>query len=111
MEIIQERLEREFKLDLVTTTPNVVYKILSKNGSELVVDTPAKMPSNADIDGIFEPIVTAEILTPKKYIGNIMTLCQKKRGVYKTINYLSPEKLNYIMSFHWVRLFSIFMIS
>ena len=92
MEIIQERLEREFKLDLVTTTPNVVYKILSKNGSELVVDTPAKMPSNADIDGIFEPIVTAEILTPKKYIGNIMTLCQKKRGVYKTINYLSPEK-------------------
>ena len=85
-------MEREFKLDLVTTTPNVVYKILSKNGSELVVDTPAKMPSNADIDGILEPIVTAEILTPKKYIGNIMTLCQKKRGVYKTINYLSPEK-------------------
>ena len=65
----------------MTTTPNVVYKILSKNGSELVVDTPAKMPSNADIDGIFEPIVSAEILTPKKYIGNIMTLCQRRESL------------------------------
>ena len=92
LEIIQERLEREFNLDLVTTTPNVAYKVLDKNNISIDVDTPAKMPSTGDISTIFEPIVTAEILTPKNYIGNIMTLCQKKRGVYKTTNYLSPEK-------------------
>ena len=92
MEIIQERLEREFNLDLVTTTPNVVYEVHTRDGKTLIVDTPAKMPSTGDIDSILEPIVSAEILTPKEYIGSIMTLCQKKRGVYKTTHYLSPEK-------------------
>ena len=92
MEIIQERLEREFELDLVTTTPNVVYKILKKNGDEFIVDTPSKMSIDGDIDCISEPIVSAEILTPKRYIGSIMKLCQNKRGIYKTINYLSPDK-------------------
>ena len=92
LEIIQERLEREFNLDLVTTTPNVAYKVLNKNNNNIDVDTPAKMPPTGDIAAIFEPIVSAEILCPKEYIGNIMTLCQKKRGIYKTTNYLSPEK-------------------
>ena len=92
MEIIQERLEREFNLDLVTTTPNVVYQVHTRDEKILTVDTPAKMPSTGDIDSILEPIVSAEILTPKEYIGSIMTLCQKKRGVYKTTHYLSPEK-------------------
>lgn len=92
MEIIQERLEREFDLDLVTTTPNVVYQVLTRSGQVLTVDTPAKMPETGDIDDILEPIVSAEILTPKDYIGSIMTLCQKKRGVYRTTHYLSPEK-------------------
>ena len=92
MEIIQERLEREFNLDLVTTTPNVIYEVYTRDGNTLTVDTPAKMPSTGDIDSILEPIVSAEILTPKEYIGSIMTLCQKKRGVYKTTHYLSPEK-------------------
>tara|TARA_B100001250_G_scaffold87046_1_gene71962 strand:- start:3117 stop:4919 length:1803 start_codon:yes stop_codon:yes gene_type:complete len=92
MEIIQERLEREFDLDLVTTTPNVVYQVHTRDEKILTVDTPAKMPSTGDIDSILEPIVSAEILTPKEYIGSIMTLCQKKRGVYKTTHYLSPEK-------------------
>ncbi len=92
MEIIQERLEREFNLDLVTTTPNVVYHILMRNGDEQQVDTPAKMPPSGDIDSILEPIVSAEILTPKEYIGAIMKLCQKKRGIYKNTQYLSPEK-------------------
>ena len=92
MEIIQERLEREFNLDLVTTTPNVIYEVYTRDGKRLTVDTPAKMPSTGDIDSILEPIVSAEILTPKEYIGSIMTLCQKKRGVYKTTHYLSPEK-------------------
>ena len=92
MEIIQERLEREFDLDLVTTTPNVVYQVHTRSGQLLTVDTPAKMPATGDIDDILEPIVSAEILTPKDYIGSIMTLCQKKRGVYRTTHYLSPEK-------------------
>ena len=92
MEIIQERLEREFFLDLVTTTPNVIYQVKNKSGELLSVDTPAKMPDTGDIDTISEPIVSAEILTPKEYIGSIMTLCQKKRGIYKTTHYLSPEK-------------------
>ena len=92
MEIIQERLEREFDLDLVTTTPNVVYQLHTRSGQVLTVDTPAKMPATGDIDDILEPIVSAEILTPKDYIGSIMTLCQKKRGVYRTTHYLSPEK-------------------
>ena len=92
MEIIQERLEREFDLDLVTTTPNVVYQVHTRSGEVLTVDTPAKMPATGDIDDILEPIVSAEILTPKDYIGSIMTLCQKKRGVYRTTHYLSPEK-------------------
>ena len=92
MEIIQERLEREFDLDLVTTTPNVVYQVHTRSGQILTVDTPAKMPATGDIDDILEPIVSAEILTPKDYIGSIMTLCQKKRGVYRTTHYLSPEK-------------------
>ena len=92
MEIIQERLEREFDLDLVTTTPNVIYEVHTRDNKTLTVDTPAKMPSTGDIHSILEPIVSAEILTPKEYIGSIMTLCQKKRGVYKTTHYLSPEK-------------------
>ncbi len=93
MEIIQERLEREFDLDLVTTTPNVIYKVHKRSGEIFVVETPAKMPDSGDISKILEPIVSAEILTPKEYIGSIMTLCQKKRGVYKNTNYLSPEKV------------------
>ena len=92
MEIIQERLEREFDLDLVTTTPNVIYRVKTREGDLLTVDTPAKMPSSGDIDNIIEPIVRAEIITPKKYIGSIMTLCQKKRGAYKTTQYLSKDK-------------------
>jgi GTP-binding protein LepA len=92
MEIIQERLEREFDLDLVTTTPNVIYQVKTREGDLLTVDTPAKMPGSGDIDNIIEPIVRAEIITPKKYIGSIMTLCQKKRGAYKTTQYLSKDK-------------------
>ena len=92
MEIIQERLEREFDLDLVTTTPNVIYEVLFRNEEIIKVDTPAKMPPIGEINSIFEPIVAAEILTPKEYIGSIMTLCQKKRGSYKNTQYLSPEK-------------------
>ena len=92
MEIIQERLEREFDIALVTTTPNVRYKIEIKNGEMIEVDTPSKMPPTGEIQSILEPYVSAEIITPKDYIGGIMTLCQKKRGVYKNTNYLTADK-------------------
>ena len=92
MEIIQERLEREFNISLVTTTPNVRYRIENKKGENIEVDTPAKMPPTGEINSILEPFVSAEIITPKEYIGSIMTLCQKKRGVYKNTNYLSSDK-------------------
>ena len=92
MEIIQERLEREFDLALVTTTPNVRYKVELRNGDIVEVNTPAKMPPTGEIQSILEPHVSAEIITPKEFIGNIMTLCQKKRGLYKNTNYLTAEK-------------------
>ncbi|MGY8780976.1 MAG: translation elongation factor 4 [Fidelibacterota bacterium] len=92
MEIIQERLEREFDLALVTTTPNVRYKVELRNGDIVEVNTPAKMPPSGEIQSILEPHVLAEIIAPKEFIGNIMTLCQKKRGLYKNTNYLTAEK-------------------
>ncbi|MEE3302221.1 MAG: translation elongation factor 4 [Candidatus Neomarinimicrobiota bacterium] len=92
MEIIQERLEREFDLSLVTTTPNVRYKVELKNGDIVDVDTPAKMPRTGEIQSILEPHVSAEIITPKEFIGGIMTLCQKKRGSYINTNYLTADK-------------------
>ena len=92
MEIIQERLEREFDLALVTTTPNVRYKVELRSGEVIEVDTPAKMPPTGEIQSILEPHVSAEIITPKEFIGNIMTLCQKKRGLYKNTNYISADK-------------------
>ncbi len=92
MEIIQERLEREFSLDLVTTPPNVRYKVELRTGEIIDVDTPAKMPPSGDIQTILEPHVSAEIITPKEFIGGIMTLCQNKRGIYKNTNYLTADK-------------------
>ena len=92
LEIIQERLEREFNLSLVTTTPNVIYQVETGDGEIIEVDTPAKMPNSGGINRIMEPIVTAEIITPKAFIGSIMGLCQKKRGVYLNTQYLSPDK-------------------
>lgn len=92
MEIIQERLEREFDLALVTTPPNVRYKVQLKEGNIIEVDTPAKMPATGMIQTILEPHVSAEIITPKEFIGSIMTLCQNKRGIYKNTNYLTAEK-------------------
>ena len=92
MEIIQERLEREFDISLFTTTPNVLYKLELKNGKIINVDTPAKMPRTGEIQSILEPHVSAEIITPKEFIGGIMTLCQKKRGSYINTNYLTANK-------------------
>ncbi|MFQ6678051.1 MAG: translation elongation factor 4 [Fidelibacterota bacterium] len=92
MEIVQERLEREFNLGLVTTSPNVSYQIILKDGAELEVHTPADMPESGRILDIKEPFVSAEIITPKEYIGNLMKLCQRKRGIYKNTDYLTKDK-------------------
>jgi len=92
MEIIQERLEREFKVNLVTTTPNARYLVVQKNGQEVEVDTPAKMPPSSNIQDIKEPYMESEIIAPVEYIGKIMKLCQSKRGIYKNTNYLTKDK-------------------
>ena len=96
MEIIQERLEREFNLSIVTTSPNVKYLANLKDGSQIEVQRPALLPEPKILDSIMEPIVTAEILTPVDYIGNVMKICQEKRGKYKSTSYLSSSKVQLI---------------
>ena len=96
MEIIQERLEREFDLDLISTSPNVVYNVKLKNNDSIKVINPSDMPISNDIDTIFEPYIKAEIITPKGFIGAIMNLCTGHRGTYLSTNYLSTEKVQMI---------------
>ncbi len=93
MEIIQERLEREFNLDLITTAPSVVYKITLTNGEELMIDNPTNYPDPALIDSAEEPFVKASIMTPASFIGNIMELCQDRRGVYVDTKYLDADRV------------------
>ncbi len=88
MEIIQERLEREFNLDLVTTAPGVIYKIHKTNGEDLELSNPADMPEPAEIASMEEPMVQAEIMVPTEYIGSIMELCQNRRGEYQVMEYI-----------------------
>lgn len=87
MEIIQERLEREYDLDLITTAPTVVYEVLKKNGEVVKVDNPANLPDVSEIDEVREPIISANILVPKEYLGNVIGLCIEKRGVQKNMQY------------------------
>ena len=94
MEIIQERLEREFDLDLVTTSPSVIYKVVKTDGTELFIDNPTNLPAVTEIDYMEEPIVTANIMTPTDYIGSIMELCQEKRGVFKNMKYIEETRVN-----------------
>ena len=99
MEIIQERLEREFDLDLVTTAPSVVYKVYTTQGEVLDIDNPTKLPPVTSIEHIEEPIVKAEVYSPPEYVGDIMGLCQEKRGVFVDMTYLDTKrvKLTYEM--------------
>ena len=96
MEIVQERLEREFNMNLITTCPNVNYQVQTKNGTILEINNPSDMPEAGDIDNINEPFIKAEIITPTEYIGSVMKLCMGRRGVYRSTNYLSPEKVQLI---------------
>ena len=91
MEIVQERLEREYNLNLITTAPTVVYEVLKTDGSILTLDNPSKLPQTNLIDEIREPIIRANVLTPPEYVGNVITLCEEKRGRQIGINYMGSQ--------------------
>ena len=93
MEIIQERLEREYNLDLITTAPSVIYKITKTNGDAIELDNPTNMPDPTEIERMEEPIVKATIMTPTEYVGNIMELCQERRGSYQRMDYLEASRV------------------
>ncbi len=92
MEIIQERLEREYKLNLIATAPNVEYKIILSNNECIFCDSPSKFPDFSKIERIEEPYVKLSIITPKEFLGNLMQLCQERRGIYITTEYISTDR-------------------
>lgn len=94
MEVIQERLEREFDLDLVTTAPSVIYKVVKTNGDEMMIDNPTNLPPAAEIAYMEEPMVTATIMSPSEYVGTIMELCQEKRGIFGDMKYIEEGRVN-----------------
>jgi GTP-binding protein LepA len=91
MEIVQERLEREYDMDLITTAPTVVYEIVTKAGETLLVENPSKLPEPSRIEEIREPIITTTILMPQEYVGPVMTLCNNKRGVQRNMQYMGRQ--------------------
>jgi GTP-binding protein LepA len=91
MEIVQERLEREYDLDLITTAPTVVYQVLTTGGEILEVDNPSKLPPSNEIEEIREPIISANILVPQEHVGSVITLCVEKRGVQTKMLYLGSQ--------------------
>ena len=91
MDIVQERLEREYNLNLISTAPTVVYEVLQTDGTLLTLDNPAKLPPAQNVEEIREPIIVANILTPPDYVGNVITLCEEKRGVQRSIHYLATQ--------------------
>ncbi len=98
MEIVQERLEREFDMDLITTAPTVIYEVLLRDGTLLMVDNPSKMPDPSKIEEIREPIVTVNLYMPQEYVGSVITLCTQKRGIQMDMSYHGKQvKLTYEM--------------
>lgn len=96
MDIIQERLEREFDLNLITTAPNVIYRVQMTSGERIEVDSPSKLPPTSKIEAIEEPYVQASVIAPADYIGPIMELCQERRGQYKDMEYLSENRVRLV---------------
>ncbi len=96
MEIIQERIEREFNVDLITTAPSVIYNVVLTDGTEMKVDNPAMMPDAQKVDHVEEPYVKASIMVPNEYVGSVMELCQKKRGNFMTMDYIDSTRVNII---------------
>jgi GTP-binding protein LepA len=93
MDIVQERLEREYGLNLITTAPSVVYKIVKKDGSEVLIDNPAKLPSEGEIEKFLEPMLRAHIYVPNEYVGAVLQLCQDRRGTQKDIKYIGTKRV------------------
>ncbi|HHX0186919.1 TPA: translation elongation factor 4 [Staphylococcus aureus] len=96
MEIIQERIEREFGIELIVTAPSVIYQCVLRDGSEVTVDNPAQMPDRDKIDKIFEPYVRATMMVPNDYVGAVMELCQRKRGQFINMDYLDDIRVNIV---------------
>jgi GTP-binding protein LepA len=96
MEIIQERIEREFDIDLITTAPSVIYNIKLTNGEEIRIDNPSNMPEATEIDEVQEPFVKATVMTPNDYVGAVMELCQRKRGDFIDMKYLDENRVNIV---------------
>lgn len=94
MEIIEERIEREFGIDIITTSPSVIYEVKLTNGEVISVDSPSKMPERVKIAEIKEPYIETNIFVPSEYIGAIMELCQDKRGIYKSMDYINDTRVN-----------------
>ena len=93
MEIIQQRLEREFDLDLVTTAPSVVYKVNKTDGTQVMIDNPTNLPPVQEIESMEEPFVDASVITPQDYVGAIMELCQDKRGIFRDMKYIEGGRV------------------
>jgi len=93
MEIVQERLEREYGLNLITTAPSVVYKIVKKDGTEVLIDNPAKLPGEGEIEKFMEPMLRAHIYVPNDYVGAVLKLCQDRRGTQKDIKYIGTKRV------------------
>ncbi|MFW6348614.1 MAG: elongation factor 4, partial [Cyclonatronaceae bacterium] len=94
MEIIQERLDREFDMDIITTVPNVEYEVLTNAGERVLVDNPSDMPEPGMIDKVYEPFIKAQIIAPAEFIGPIMKLCEERRGNYKNTMYLDAVRVD-----------------
>jgi len=99
MDIIQERIEREFNLDIITTAPSVIYKVKKRNGETIMIDNPSAYPSADEIETVFEPMIAANVITPTEFVGAIMDLCQDRRGIFEDMKYLDPTRveLHYLM--------------
>ncbi|WP_281975946.1 translation elongation factor 4 [Halobacillus litoralis] len=96
MEIIQERIEREYKIDLITTAPSVIYKVTMTDGTEANVDNPSMMPDNQKLDEVQEPFVKATVMVPHDYVGPVMEICQRKRGNFMDMQYLDDNRVNIV---------------
>ncbi len=93
MDIVQERLEREYNLNLITTAPSVVYKIIRKDGREMIIDNPAKLPDEGEIETLLEPMMLAHVYVPNEYVGSVLKLCQDRRGSQKDIKYIGTKRV------------------
>ncbi|HTY01162.1 MAG TPA: translation elongation factor 4 [Bacteroidota bacterium] len=92
MEIVQERLEREYDQSIINTVPNVEYRVTKKDGTVVLVDNPSSMPAVGDVEKVEEPMIKAQIIVPTEFVGNIMKLCMERRGIYKNTTYLDPTR-------------------